>query len=309
MAALEDPRDTPPRAAKRARIKALRRDLSRHESRRARAPRLSFGEPEIDLRLGGLGDRLHADESVRAQGARTSGGLSLAGLHEVVAHAYPDMGAATGFMAAVGARLQAARGGMLVWIARAHARAGAHDMGALYAPGLALSGLDPDRVLLVAAASDAEALWAAEEALAAGGTAGAVAELAASQAYGLKASRRLQLAAERHARPVFILPGHAGGDGTHAAGAGAAAAPPSAALTRFRIQAAPACREAGPGDTGCLGRARFAVHLDRVRGGAPFHIMLEWDHAARRFGVAAPVRDRAGMRPARPDARPLALTG
>ena len=261
-------------AGKQARLESLRRDLAHLESLPAQAPRLSLGTAAIDLRLGGIKGALQVNES--------PGGLSLAGVHEVAAHSYPDMPAATGFMAALGARLQTMREGTLVWVTRSHVRAGAHDMGMLYAPGLAMLGLDVDRLLLVAAAGDTHALWAAEEALRTQGVAGVVAELAGARAYGLKASRRLQLAAERYVRPVFILPGYADVDGA------GTASPPSAARTRLRIRAAPGVPDRGAG----LGAPRFAVHFDRVRGGAPFHLTLEWDHAACRFAVAAPVCDR-----------------
>mgnify|MGYP005843106491 CR=1 FL=1 len=292
-------RDMPGRDAKRLLVESLRRDLSRLESGMRAAPRLTLGAAEIDRRLAGLAGPVHLHESA----CDGKGGLSLAGLHEVAAQAYPDMGAAAGFMVALGARLQAARGGTLVWITQAHRRAGAHDTGMLYGPGLAMLGLDPDRLLLVEAVSDAEALWAAEEALAAAGVAGAVAELSRAQACGLTASRRLHLAAEKHTRPVFILPGHVA----------ACAAPLSVALTRFRVRAAPSLPVQTSGDSGGraagLGRPRFSIHLERVRGGVPFHLTLEWDHAACRFAVAAPVRDRAGGGLAQPAFGDLALTG
>ncbi len=253
---------------KRARIQALRAKLSRIESRPEQAPVLSLGDPGIDGRL-------------------TGGGLSLAGLHEVVGHGYPDMGAAAGFCAGLGVRLLEAPSRSLLWVAQG---AGPHDLGMLYGPGLAQAGLDPARLVVVLVKGDAEALWVAEEALRTPDLAGVVAELGGTRAYDLKASRRLQLAAERFQRPALLLAGHAGGDGQAVT---AAPAPPSAALTRFRVRAAPSGLNTRAPQA--PGRARFGVTLDRVRGGAPHTFIVEWNHAARRFAVAARVSGGAGV--------------
>ena len=125
-------------------LQSLRRDLSRFESQRTRAPSLLLGAPEIDRRMSG-----------RA-------GLSLAGLHEVVGDAYPDMAAAAGFAMGLGSRLVAREKRSLLWVVQ---RSGVHDLGPLYGPGLAMMGLDPTRLLIVSARDDREALWVTEETL------------------------------------------------------------------------------------------------------------------------------------------------
>ena len=259
-------------------LESLKRDLSGFESQRTRAPSLSLGPPEIDCRLSG------------------GAGLSLAGLHEVVGAAYPDMAAAAGFAMGLGSRLVKQEARSLLWVMQ---RCGVHDLGPLYGPGLAMMGLDPARLLIVSARDDREALWVTEEALRTPDLCGVISELEGSHAYDLKASRRLQLAAERFERPALLLAGHAG----------RAASAPSAALTRFRIAAAASSQNSSVASA--PGRARFAVTLDRVRGGAPSRFILEWNHAAHCFSVASvfPGRaDGASGRDAakrdRPSARP-----
>lgn len=253
------------RPAKKAELlETLRRDLSGFESQRAQAPSLSLGAPEVDRRLSG------------------GVGLSMAGLHEVVGAAYPDMAAAAGFAMALGSRLAAREKRSLLWVAQ---RSGVHDLGPLYGPGLAMMGLDPARLLIVSAKDDREALWVTEEALRTPDLCGVVSELEGTRAYDLKASRRLQLAAERFERPALLLAGHAG----------SAASARSAALTRFRIAAA----ASSPNSSGnssvasAPGRARFAVTLDRVRGGSSSRFILEWNHAAHCFSVASVFSGRA----------------
>lgn len=239
---------------KREVLESLRRDLSRLESHDRPRPALSLGIPEIDRRLTG------------------GQGLLLGGLHEIVGTGYPDMAAASGFGAALGARLMRGTSRALLWVVQG---TGSHDLGALYGPGLAMMGLDPARLLLVRVRDDREALWVTEEALKTPDLAGVVTELGSGRAYDLKASRRLQLAAEKFGRPALLLAGHAAG----------AASAPSAALTRFRITSAVSrlnsLTPAAPG------RLRFSVHLDRVRGGAPCHFLMEWMHETHCFAVAA----------------------
>lgn len=267
-------------AEKRELLESLRRDLSCFESQRAQAPSLSLGAPEVDRRLSG------------------GAGLSMAGLHEVVGAAYPDMAAATGFAMALGSRLVARETRSLVWVTQ---RSGVHDLGPLYGPGLAMMGLDPARVLIVSAKDDREALWVTEEALRTPDLCGVVSELEGGRAYDLKASRRLQLAAERFERPALLLAGHAG----------SAASASSAALTRFRI--ASAASSSNSSVVLAPGRARFAVTLDRVRGGSSSQFILEWNHAAHCFSVASvfPRREdgTAGREAAKRDRPPARTQG
>lgn len=215
------------------------------------------------------------------------GGLARGALHEVIAE---DAGAAVGFAALLAARLAAARvaaarvanddAGMVLWCEGARTL----DAGALYAPGLARFGLAPERVICVRARTDRDALWALEEGIRAG-LAAVVGEIGAVTP---TESRRLQLAAEAAGVTVLLLRPKA------------AAAVPSAALTRWRLGALPGATTPGmPG----VGRACWRAELFRCRGGAAGAWEVEWRDETGDLALAAPIRDR-------PDrARPARLAG
>ncbi|MFN3689093.1 ImuA family protein [Salinarimonas sp.] len=246
---------------------ALRRDLARLEGegpgeggreghregghdpprgRRDVGGRVRLGAPALDAALGG--------------------GLARARLHEVMARAAGDLGAAHGFAAALAARLVAAKGasgGAAVWIQDETA---AREDGGLYGPGLAMHGLDPARLLLVRAKDPREALWAAEQALRCRALAAVLVEIGRlGGVYDLTASRRLVLAArEGGAAGVLVRA---------AAGAGAEAFA-SAAATRWIV----AARPSRPGLAGEPGAPAWTVSLARHRGGREGIFDLEWNH-------------------------------
>jgi protein ImuA len=154
-----------------------------------------------------------------------SGGLKLGGLHEIVASCPGDRPAAAGFALALAAGLCAARKRRpLVWIGEDFA---AFEQGALYGPGLALFGIDPDCLLLVHAADAKEALWAMEEALKCRAPGAVIGEIFSAKFYDLAASRRLVLTAQKNAIPALLfLAGIAGADALS-----------SGADTRFEVRA------------------------------------------------------------------------
>ena len=131
-----------------ARLAALRAEVRRIESagRAAGRGRLPFGLAAVDAKL-------------------TGGGLAVAALHEA-APATPALGdeaAATLFLAALAARLAIAEGGgMVLW---------ALSRRDLFAPGLALAGLTPDRLIYAECRRDEEVLAVMEDALRHGGLA------------------------------------------------------------------------------------------------------------------------------------------
>lgn len=86
-----------------------------------------------------------------------------------------------------------ARRGWMVWVAPPYLP---------YAPALAAAGVDPARTLVVRAGSDADALWAAEQALLSGTCAIVLAWVARA---GGRPLRRLQLAAERSGTPIVLF--------------------------------------------------------------------------------------------------------
>ena len=190
-------------------------------------------------------------------------GLAPARLHEIHAEAR-DWGAALAFA------LGAAGGGTgPVVLVRRQGRAALQ----LCAEGLVGLGLDPARLLLVAARDERALLRAGLDAARCPGLAAVVLESwGPLPLYDLTASRRLVLAAERCGAAVLLLRGQA---------------PPraSAAHTRWQIRAAPsaplAARAPGP--------AAIEAELLRLRGGpAGRRWQLEWDetHAIFRTGQA-----------------------
>lgn len=203
------------------------------------------------------------------------GGLPLSGLHEIAGErAEWDDGVASGFCAALLARLLAAlgdSGGPVLWAA---------PRADLYGPGLAGFGLDPARLLLLRAGNDRDVLWALEEGLRAGALAAVVGEVADLER---TAGRRLQLAAEAGGLPCFLLQRRRLAGGTQG---------PSAAVTRWRV--APLPSDPGPSQPelgwALIGRPRWRVELLRCRGAAPGDFVMEWDDASGVFALAAGLR-------------------
>ena len=108
-----------------------------------------------------------------------------------------------------------------------------------YAPALAAAGVDPARTLLVRSGSDADALWAAEQASISGACSIVLAWVARADGRQL---RRLQLGAERAGVPVILFRPLR------------ALQAPSPAALRLKLAAG----NDGPG-----------LHLVKHRGGAP----------------------------------------
>jgi len=164
---------------------------------------------------------------------------------------------------------------------------GLRDYGRPHGHGLNALGLDPRRLILVETAHRKDTLWAMEEALhsrALAAIAGCIDQL------DLKTSQRLQLAATDCGLPLFLLrpaslPSPACGGGW---GEG------SAAATRWRVGAAPAARDR----FGLITRARWRLSLERCRNGRPGEWMVEYDHVAHRFSLAAALADPAVSRSA-----------
>ena len=113
-----------------------------------------------------------------------------------------------------------------------------------YAPALAAAGVEPARMLLVRARDDAEALWAAEQALQSGSCRVVLAW--AGRANGQRL-RRLQLAAESGRTPLILFR------------PAAALAAPSPAALRLSLES---------------GAQGACVRLVKHRGGAPRSLLL-----------------------------------
>jgi protein ImuA len=190
------------------------------------------------------------------------GGLATGALHDIGGGPeLPDDAAATIFLAGILARSE----GPVFWCLRWRD---------LFAPALDLVGLDPDRVIFVEAGSDTNVLIAMEECLRHGGLGGVVGEVAKCS---LTASRRLQLAAEKSGVSAFVF--------RRASPSGFA--PGTAAVTRWRVEAILAASLGLP----ALGRPRWRLALERVRGGEPQLWTVEACDAQGRIALSADLAD------------------
>jgi protein ImuA len=153
---------------------------------------------------------------------------------------------------------------------------GLRHLGRLYGHGLRALGLDPARLILVETTHRNETLWAMEEALhsaAPAAVAGVVDKL------DLKLSQRLHLAATDAGLPLLLL-------------RPAATLEASAAATRWRVGTAEAARDR----FGLYARPRWHLQLERARNGRPGEWVVEYDHVAHRFSLAAALADPAHAR-------------
>jgi len=240
---------TPSRAE---RLAALRAEVRAIESPSGEETRdcLPFGIDAIDRRLAG-------------------GGLAVPGLHEIAgaSPALSDDAAATLFLAGIAARLGG--DGTVLW---------ALSRRDLFAPGLALAGLRPARVLYAECRNDEEVLAVMEEGLRHRGLDAVVGEVGRA---AIASTRRLQLASEEGATAALLLKRWRRADEDPLG-------QPSAALTRWRIAPAPST----PLPVEGIGRARWHVELARQRGGEMFTLLMEGTDAQGRLALPAESRDR-----------------
>ncbi len=192
-------------------------------------------------------------------------GLVAGALHEIAPQAPGDTPAAFGFLAGLLTLLPPDRPVLLV--------GGIADHGRVCGHGLQNFGVDPARLILVETKNDKQALWAFEEALRSripAAVAGMIDKLA------LKMSQRLHLAAGDAGLPLLLL-------------RPAKADEASAAATRWRVGSAEAARDR----FGLIAGSRWEVSLERCRNGRSGEWLVEFDHGAHRFSLAAPLADSA----------------
>jgi protein ImuA len=218
-----------------------------------------------------------------------AGGLVCGALHEIVPDSESCIAVGLGFMVACLGRLPMDSAGAastprrgpgggrqkLVFVMPAY---GLRHYGRLHGHGLRTLGLDPASLILVETRHRRETLWAMEEALR---SAAPVAVAGILDQLDLKTSQRLHLAATDAGLPLLLL-------------RPASTLESSAAATRWRIGAAAAARDR----FGLLTRPRWHLTLERCRNGRPGEWLVEYDHVAHRFSLAAALAD-----PARSDAR------
>ncbi len=241
------------------RLNALRARL------RALEPAL---RPERVLRFG----------DARVDGCFPAGGLPLGGWHELLGEGIEtETAAATAaFAARLSTAVLAQRSGQAVWALKRQD---------LYAPGLAELGLEPGRLVLVGAASEAETLAALEDALRTRGVAVAVGEV---ERVSLTAGRRLQLACEAGGSTALVLARRLYGRRRER---NDAKAEPAAALSRWRIGPEPGAPAEGGQDAPGLGAPRWRARLERTRGGRTGGWIMETQDGAVPFRVVAELAD------------------
>jgi len=201
------------------------------------------------------------------------GGLSGEALHEVVPETAGAFPAAFGFIVALLARL--ARTYPLIFVLpryerRRHGRLSGHGLNSL--------GLDPAQAILVEPAHRKATLWAMAEALR---SAAPQAVVGSIDRLDLKTSQKLHLAATDARLPLLLV-------------RPAQTLEASAAATRWRIGMAEAARDR----FGLYARPRWHLQLERVRNGRPGEWLVEYDHVAHRFSLAAALADPALSRSA-----------
>jgi protein ImuA len=217
-----------------------------------------------------------------------SGGLRRDALHEIRSEVSRDSAAATGFAAAILARLAAIDQRPILWVVEA---AAADEAGAPYGVGLGRLGLDPKRLIVVNVRKPVDALWVAEEGLACRGLAAVVAEIRGSpRLLALTATRRLALRARSGVTGLLLRQ--------------ASETEPSAATTRWRVEPLPATTLGGY--AAGIGRPAWRLILERNRRGATGAIDVEWDHGRRSFASVAGAGD-AGTAATVREAHPVAV--
>jgi protein ImuA len=198
-------------------------------------------------------------------------GLAGGVLHEIAGDAHEDRPAAFGFVLALMAQAGRRHPGPVFLVA---GRRALSQFGRPYGHGLGALGIDVRRLVLVTTRSDKDGLWALEEILRSDARPAVVAG-AIDAGLDLTSSRRLSLAAAHCGAPLLVL------GAPHRTGA-------SAAATRWRVASAPVARDRFR----TLAHYRWRLALERCRNGRPGEWLIEWDHAAYRFRLAASMADR-----------------
>ncbi|HEY2446391.1 MAG TPA: hypothetical protein VGI20_11710 [Rhizomicrobium sp.] len=182
------------------------------------------------------------------------GGVQKGTLHEIFPAAAGDEAAASGFAAALSARVAARK--RMLWIRHDFA---ALEEGELSALGLLELGLDPTQMLLLRAADAGSVLRAAGDALSCKALGAVVMEIPGTpKILDLAASRRLVLASAQTGVTVFLLRPMAEPDA-------------SAAETRWLIRAA-----CSSDKNENWGSPLFETDLVRNRHGRTGHWVMEW---------------------------------
>lgn len=182
------------------------------------------------------------------ESAFPNGVFPIAAVHEFVCTSTEQAAASGGLITGILSILMQ-QAGVCVWIGRAK-----H----LFAPALAMFGVEPHRVIFINLTKDTDALWVMEEALKCPGLTTVVCEL---RDMDFKQSRRLQLAVEQSRVTGFVLRNAADRLGS------------TTCAARWQVKPLPSADLNGlPG----LGHLRWEVELLKVRNGQTGSWVLEW---------------------------------
>lgn len=239
---------------------------------------MSISLDPVALRLVRVTEKAPPD--LTFEGLRSA--LAPAPLIEVMPATYGDHISALGF--ALAWALMASEGGLIFWAAPEQ---DFFEDGLPNAEGLAQFGLPLDRLLLVRAQSQKDALWATEQALSTPGIVALCAVSPSKKGVGLTETRRLLLMAEHYRTRCLLLR--------------LDAADASAARARWQVSAAPSEAEEDE-----LGPPAFKVRLTRNRAGPQnLSFNLRWsihDHAfhlmENRITLDGDLAAEAPLRPA-----------
>ncbi len=196
------------------------------------------------------------------------GGLPLGALHEVRAADFTALPVALGFSLAMLGRINRRKPLILI------AGRSLAEHGRIYYHGLPALGLDPERLIWITPRDRLQSLWAMETSLRSGVPAAVIAVTA--EELRLHDSQRLQLAAKTAGIPLVLLSARK-------------IARSNVAVTRWTIDAAPAGRDR----FGLIAEPHWRVKLERCRNGRPGEWLVEWNHVAYRFRLAAALADPA----------------
>lgn len=210
------------------------------------------------------------------------GGLALGGVSELVPAAFMDEPASISFGLACAATMMDQRRGDLVVI---HDGGHARSWGQFYGPGLQARGLNPSRILFVAA-PDAKRFHAClEDCARTTGLAGVLALAGAKSGFSLTGARRIQLASEQSQGIVLLVQS-------------LRTTSFMPARARLRIASAPSTPSLGKNVPQgqylpALGPPAWSVTLERTRSGAkPQSFHLEYDYATHRLHQPAALANR-----------------
>jgi protein ImuA len=229
---------------------------------------------------------------------RLGGGLRRNALHELRCAESRNAAAATGFAAALLARLSATDDRPVLWIVE---RAAADEAGSIHGRGLEQFGFDPRRLILVRLKAARDALWVFEEGLRCHGLSAVITEIRGyPRLLDLTASRRLALRAREHGVMGLLLrqAGTTQAEATQAGATGSGAHHADASTTRWLVAPRPATVDAD--DPAGIGNPAWRLTLERNRTGIPGTFDVEWNHARRTFALLTSAPPEFIERPAHP---------